>query len=50
VTKTIELQSNNLAMGENEIKIDIKVSWGRHIYTEPVELHAQTQTIKVNKT
>jgi len=50
VTKTIEVQSNNLAMGENEIKIDIGVSWGRHIYTEPVELHAQTQTIKVNKT
>lgn len=49
VTKTIELQSNNLVKGENEIKIDITVSWGRHIYTEPVELHAQTETLKVNR-
>lgn len=50
VTRTIELQSNNLAKGDNEIKIDIIVSWGRHIYTEPTELHAQTETIKVNRT
>ncbi|MDW0134275.1 MAG: hypothetical protein QOK88_02070 [Nitrososphaeraceae archaeon] len=49
VTKTIELQSNNLQKGENEIQIDIAVSWGKHLYTEPVELHGQTETIKVNK-
>jgi hypothetical protein len=50
VTRTIELQGNNLAKGDNEIKINIIVSWGRHIYTEPTELHAQTETIKVNRT
>ena len=50
VNKTIEIQRNDLAKGENEIKIDITVSWGRHNYTEPVELHAQTETIKVNLT
>lgn len=49
VTKTIEIQSNNLHRGENEIQIDITVSWGRHLYTEPIELHGQTETIKVNK-
>lgn len=49
VTKTIELQSNNLQKGENEIQIDIAVSWGKHLYTEPIELHGQTETIKVNK-
>ena len=49
VTKTIEIQSNNLQNGENEIQIDITVSWGRHLYTEPIELHGQTETIKVNK-
>lgn len=49
VTKTIELQSNNLQKGENEIQIDIAVSWGKHLYTEPVELHGQTETIRVNK-
>ena len=50
VNKTIEIQSNDLTKGENEIKIDITVSWGRHIYTEPVELRTQTETIKVNRT
>lgn len=50
VTKTIELESNSLVKGNNEIKIDITVSWGRHIYTEPMELHAQTDTISVNRT
>ncbi|HJU80027.1 MAG TPA: hypothetical protein VJ599_10745 [Nitrososphaeraceae archaeon] len=49
VTKTIQLQGNHLEKGENEIKIDIKVSWGKHLYTEPTELNGQTETIKVNK-
>ncbi len=49
VTKTIELQSNNLQKGENEIHVDIAVSWGKHLYTEPIELHGQTETIKVVK-
>lgn len=49
VTKTIELQGNHLETGENEIHIDIKVSWGKHLYTEPTELHGQTETIKINR-
>ena len=49
VTKTIELESNNLKKGENQIQIDITVSWGRHLYTEPFELHGQTEIVKVNK-
>jgi hypothetical protein len=49
VTKNIELQGNHLEKGENEIKIDIKVSWGKHLYTEPTELHGQTETIRVHK-
>ncbi|HVE37962.1 MAG TPA: hypothetical protein VNA18_07205 [Nitrososphaeraceae archaeon] len=49
VTRTIELQSNNLQKGENEVRIDITVSWGKHLYTEPIDLHGQTETIKVIK-
>ena len=49
VTKTIELESNNLKKGENQIQIDITVSWGRHLYTEPLELHGHTKIVKVNK-
>ena len=49
MTKTIELESNDLKNGENQIQIDIIVSWGRHLYTEPLELHGQTEIVKVNK-
>ena len=49
VTKTIELESNDLKKGENQIQIGITVSWGRHLYTEPLELHGKTEIVKVNK-
>lgn len=49
ITKTIELESNDLKKGENQIQIDITVSWGRHLYTEPLELHGHTEIVKVNK-
>jgi len=49
LTRTIELDGNNLKVGENCIRAYIKVSWGKHFYTEPSELHAETEIIKVNK-
>ena len=50
VTKTIELDSNKLKEGENEIHVSIKVSWGKHLYTDPIELHGETKAVIVNKT
>ena len=50
VTKTMELDSNKLKEGENEIHISIKVSWGKHQYTDPVELHGETKVVKVKRT
>lgn len=50
VTKTMELDSNKLKEGENEIHISIKVSWGKHLYTDPVELHGETKVVKVKRT
>ena len=49
LTRTIELDGNNFKVGENYIRAYIKVSWGKHLYTEPSELHAETEIIKVNK-
>ena len=49
VTKTMELDSNKLKEGENDIHVSIKVSWGKHLYTEPFELHGKTKVVKVNK-
>jgi hypothetical protein len=50
VTKTMELDSNKLKEGENEIHVSIKVSWGKHLYTEPIELHGETKVVKVKRT
>ncbi|CAN5648195.1 hypothetical protein BH18THE1_BH18THE1_21000 [soil metagenome] len=50
VTKTMDLDSNKLKEGENEIRVSIKVSWGKHLYTDPFELHGETKVVKVNKT
>ena len=49
VTKSIVLDSNLLKKGENHIQISIKVSWGKHLYTEPSELHGETKFINVKK-
>ncbi|HEY9399658.1 MAG TPA: hypothetical protein VIP29_07170 [Nitrososphaeraceae archaeon] len=49
VTKTIELDSSILKKGENQIQISIKISWGKHLYTEPSELRGETKIVKVNK-
>lgn len=50
VTKTMELDSNKLKEGENEIHFSIKVSWGKHLYTDPFELHGETKVVKVKRT
>jgi hypothetical protein len=50
VTKTMELDSNKLEEGENEIHVSIKVSWGKHLYTDPFELHGETKVVKVKRT
>jgi hypothetical protein len=50
VTKTMELESNKLKEGENEIHVSIKVSWGKHLYTDPFELHGETKVVKVKRT
>jgi hypothetical protein len=49
VTKTIVLDSKMLKKGENNIQISIKVSWGKHLYTERSELLGETKVVKVNK-
>lgn len=49
VTKTIVLQSHDLKKGENQIQVDITVSWGRHLYSQPLEMNGQTEIVKVNK-
>lgn len=49
VTKSIVLDSNLLKKGENHIQISIKVSWGKHLYTERSELRGETKFVNVKK-
>jgi len=49
VTKSIVLDSNLLKEGENQIQITIKVSWGKHLYTERSELWEETKFVNVKK-
>ena len=49
ITKNIILESKMLKKGENNIQISIRVSWGRHLYTEPSELRAESEFVKVIK-
>jgi len=49
VTKSIVLDSNLLKKGENHIQISIKVSWGKHLYTERSELWEETKFVNVKK-
>jgi hypothetical protein len=50
VNKAMELDSNKLKEGQNEIHVSIKVSWGKHLYTDPFELHGETKVVKVKRT
>jgi hypothetical protein len=38
-----------LKKGENNIQVSIRVSWGRHLYTEPSELRGDSEFVKINK-
>ena len=49
VTKSIVLDSNLLKKGENHIQITMKVSWGKHLYTERSELWEETKFVNVKK-
>lgn len=49
ITKKIVLDSKMLKKGENNIQVSIRVSWGRHLYTEPSELRGDSEFVKINK-
>jgi len=46
--KIFEIETNNLNHGNHTIYADIKVSWGRHYYTEPEEITIVSNTIDLH--
>jgi hypothetical protein len=47
VNRVIELSGNDLDSGAHKIHADIKVSWGKHAYTEPTEIKGQSNAIEL---
>lgn len=47
VNKVIELSGNDLDSGAQKLYANIRVSWGKHDYTEPVEIKARSNEIEL---
>jgi hypothetical protein len=45
VNKVIELSGNDLDSGTHKLYAEIRVSWGKHEYTEPAEIKAKSNEI-----
>ena len=45
INKIFKIETNNLNHGNHTIYAYIKVSWGRHYYTEPEEISIVSNTI-----
>jgi hypothetical protein len=49
VNKTIEVRENQSGKArDGDIHAEIRVSWGRHDFTEPVELFAKSNSTRLN--
>ncbi len=47
VNKVIELKGSDFDSGAHKIYTDIKVSWGKHVYTEPNEIRGKSNDIEL---
>lgn len=47
VNKVIELSGKDLPSGVNKLSADIRVSWGKHDYTEPMKISGKSGEIEL---
>jgi hypothetical protein len=47
VNKVIELKGSDLVSGSHKLHADIKVSWGKHVFTEPNEIRGRSNYIEL---
>jgi hypothetical protein len=47
INKVIELSGSDLDLGTQKFYADIKVSWGKHDYTEPTEIKGRSNEIEL---
>jgi hypothetical protein len=47
INKLIELNCDNLKRGSHKLSIDIKVSWGKHYYTNSTNIKGRSNTVDI---
>src|ERR671924_71848 len=47
VNKVIELNGSDLASGIHKLHAEIRVSWGKHEYTEPTEIKGRSNDVEL---
>lgn len=47
VNKVIELKGSDLVSGSHKLHADIKVSWGKHVFTEPNEIRGRSNYVEL---
>ena len=47
VNKVIELSGNDLDSGTQKLYADVRVSWGKHDYTEPTEIKGRSNEVEL---
>jgi hypothetical protein len=47
INKLIELNCDNLKRGNHKLSIDIKVSWGKHYYTNSDKINGRSNTVDI---
>jgi hypothetical protein len=47
INKLIELNCDNLKRGSHKLLIDIKVSWGKHYYTNSTNIKGRSNTVDI---
>ena len=47
VNKVIELKGSDLHSGTHKLYTDVKVSWGKHVYTQPNEIKGRSNDIEL---
>lgn len=50
VNKVIELKGSDLFSGTHKLYADIKVSWGKHVFTEPNQIKGRSNHIELVRT
>lgn len=47
VTRNFEIPARTLGLGEHSLEANVRVKWGKHIFTQPGEVSGKTGSLKV---